>query len=125
MPNRYAIDVPHTFSGAMLVAVQPKLQPVNRDNPQGPMEQAKDKEGVNQWTVSLSMEVKTPDNPKARHENLDVTVSAPEMLYQKLRGLDVIVEGLEMGIMAQQRGGFSVFYSAKHIRPAQPVKASA
>lgn len=125
MPNRYAVDFPKTFSGAMLVAVQPKMQPVNRDDPKGAQVQAKDKNGVNQWTVSLSVEIKSPDNPKARHENIDVTVATAEKPYERLRGMDVIVEGLELGIMAQAKSGYSVFYTATNIRPAQPVSARA
>lgn len=125
MIDRYVVDFPKTFSGAMLVAVEPKMQRINKDDPKSAMEQSKDKNGVSQWLVSLSVAILNPDNPKTKRENIDATVTSAEKPYEKLCGTHVIIDGLKVGIMTQTRGGFSVFYSADGIRPAPAPRAAA
>ena len=124
MIDRYVVDFDKTFGGAMLLGVEPKMSRVNRDDRNSPMEQSKDKDGVLRWTVTLAVAVKSFDNTK--YENIPVTITSPNKPYGAIQpGSFVIVEGLEMGIMVQTRGGFSVFYSAENIRPAHPAQQPA
>lgn len=117
MIDRYVVDFEKTFGGAMLLGVEPKMARSDKNDPKSPMEQAKDKDGVLKWTVTLAVAVKSFDNTK--YENIAITIARPDKPYAALPpGTFVVVEGLEMGIMVQARGGFSVFYSADNIRPA-------
>jgi hypothetical protein len=36
----------------------------------------------------------------------------------------VLVDSLSMGIMRQEKGGYSTFFSAENIRPAPPERAA-
>ena len=123
MIDRYALNFEKTFNGAMLVAIEPKMSRKDKNDPKSPMEQAKDKDGVNKWSVTLTVAVKSFDNTK--YENISITIAAPNKPYAAIApGTFVVVDGLEMGIMVQSRGGFSVFYSAENIRPVaqHPVR---
>ncbi len=126
MPDRYAIDVPNTYSDAMFRYIEPKMQPVNKDDPNSPQEQAKNKEGVLQWLVTLSFSVKPTNGGKTKLEDVTATVNSPVRPFEKIPlGSLVAVEGLKMGIMKQDKGGFSLFYSLDNIRPATPVRTAA
>ncbi|HEU4966361.1 MAG TPA: hypothetical protein VFT53_02675 [Candidatus Saccharimonadales bacterium] len=116
MIDRYAIDFSRTFGGAMLLGVEPKMQRADKNNPASPMEQARDKTGVLKWTATLAVQTKSFENTK--FETIPITVVSPNKPFEAIvPGSPVVVEGLELGIMPQARGGFSVFYSAEAIRP--------
>jgi hypothetical protein len=123
--DRYVIDFVKTFGAAMLTGVDPKMQRVDKDDPKSAVEQARDKEGVLKWTVTVTVQTKSFDNTKTTYVNLPITVTSPARPCGAiLPGSGVVVEGLEMGIMPQARdkGGFSVFYSAEVVRPMQPAR---
>jgi hypothetical protein len=121
--DRYVVDFNKTFGGAMLLGIEPKQQRSDKTDSKSPMEHARDKDGVPKWTVSLAVQTKNFENTK--FETVQITVTSPNKPYGAIPpGSPVTVEGLELGIMAQSRGGFSVFYSAQTIRPLQPARAA-
>ncbi len=123
MIDRYVVDFHKTFGSAMLLGVEPKMTRADRTNPNSPTEQAKDKDGVLKWTVTLAVETASFGNKK--YENIPITMTSPSKpLGTVPPGTPMAVEGLELGIMPQARGGFSVFYAADTIRPLQPVRAT-
>jgi hypothetical protein len=124
MIDRYVVDFAKTFGGAMLLGVEPKMTRADKDDPKSDQVQARDKEGLLKWTISLAVQVKSFDNTK--FETIPITVSSQSKPFGAIPlGAAVTVEGLELGIMPRDRGGFSVFYSAASIRPLQTVRASA
>lgn len=121
--DRYVVNFGKTFGGAMLLGIEPKMQRSDKNDPKSPMEQARDKDGLPKWTVTLAVQTKSFENTK--FETISVTIVSPNRPYEALPpGSAVTVEGLELGIMPQTRGGFSVFYSAEAIRPLQPARAA-
>jgi len=121
--DRYAVDFEKTFGGAMLLGVEQKMQRSDKSDKQSPQEQAKDKNGVLKWTVTLAVQTKSFENTK--FETIPITVISPSKPYGAIPpGSPVTVEGLELGIMPQTRGGFSVFYSAETIRALQPARVA-
>jgi hypothetical protein len=121
MIDRYVVDFAKSFGGAMLLGVEAKMTRADKNDPKSSMEQARDKDGVLKWTVTLAVQTKSFENTK--FENIPISVIAPYKPYGAIApGSPVTVEGLELGIMAQTRGGFSVFYSAENIRPLQPAQ---
>jgi hypothetical protein len=60
--DRYVVDFDKTFGGAMLREIEPKMTRSNKNDPNSPMVQAHDKEGVPRWTITLSVETKSFDN---------------------------------------------------------------
>jgi hypothetical protein len=123
MIDRYAIQFEKTFGGAMLLGVEPKMTRADRNDPKSAMEQARDKDGVLKWTVTLAVQTKSFENTK--FENIPITITSPNKPCGAMPpGSPVAVEGLELGIMPQTRGGFSVFYSAEAIRMLQPARVA-
>ena len=121
MIDRYAINFDKTFGGAMLLGVEPKMQRADKNDAKSQQVQARDKDGTLKWTVTLAVQTKSFENTK--FENIPITVTSPNKPYEAIPpGTPVTVENLELGIMPQQRGGFSTFYSAEAIRPVQPVQ---
>jgi hypothetical protein len=120
MIDKYVIDFNRTFGGAMLLLVEEKMQREHKDDPKSNMVQAQDN-GVLKWTITLAVQTKLRD--KSKLENIQVTIVSPNKPYEAIPpGTAVTCEGLEVGIMPQQRGGFSVFYSCEAIRPLQPPR---
>jgi hypothetical protein len=118
--HNYYINFDKTFGSAMLIGVEPKMTRADKSDQKSAMVQARDKDGVFKWTVTLVVQTKSFENTK--YENIPVTVTSPTKPYEAITpGTQVTVENMELGIMPQQRGGFSVFYSAEAIRPLQPV----
>lgn len=124
--DRYSINFEKTCGSAMLLGVEAKMQRSDKNNPQSAMVQARDKDGVPKWTVTLAVQTKNFENTK--FETIQVSIVSPNKPYEAIPpGTPVVAEGMELGIMPQQRGGFSVFYSAEAIRPlnpAQPLRTS-
>ncbi len=124
MIDRYAIEFHKTFGGAMLLGIEPKMQRADKNDPKSESEQARDKNNVPKWTVTLAVQTKSFDNTK--FETIAITVTSPNKPFGAIPpGSQVTVEGLEMGIMPQARGGFSTFYAAESIRAVQPARATA
>lgn len=122
MIDRYVVDFAKTFGGAMLLGIEPKMQRSDKNDPKSDMEQARDKDGVLKWTVSLAVQTKSVN---AKFETIAITVTSPNKPYGAIPpGTPVTVEMLELGIMPKDKGGFSVFYSAEAIRPLQPARVA-
>src|SRR6266496_4826037 len=118
MIDRYSINFEKTFGGAMLLGVEAKMTRADKNDAKSAQVQARDSAGTYKWVVTLAVQTKQFDNTK--YENIPITVVSPNKPYEAITpGTPVTVEGLELGIMAQSRGGFSVFYSAEAIRPVQ------
>jgi hypothetical protein len=132
MPSRYILNIEETFGKELwLQGVDPKMERINRDDPNSPTEQAKDKEGVLKWVVTLSAKMTAFDN--AKYENIPITVASPtKPLDDAPHGALVMVNTLEMGVMGKDKGGYTVFYSAESVRlqqtpriqPTQPSQPS-
>lgn len=121
MIDRYVVDFGKTFGGAMLLGVEAKMQREDKNDAKSPQVQAKDNNGVLKWTATIAVQTKSFENTK--FENIPITVTSPNKPYGAIPiGSPVIVEGLELGIMPQARGGYSVFYSAETIRPLQTAR---
>lgn len=127
MPNKYVIDFPQTYNGAVLQAVEPKME-TDRNNPQAPMEQAKDKNGVPKWLVYLNLEAKEASSTgKKEFENVTVTVASPTKPFGAIPlNSPVIIERLVLGRMLREKGGgYNLYYSCDAIRPAHPARTAA
>jgi len=125
MPNRYILDFKKTFGEEVIfMGVDPKMELVNREDRNGPQQQAKDKDGLLKWNVTISYRDVSFMNPK--HENVAITVTSPTKPLDGLPvGTPVVVEDLELGIMARDKSGFTTFYAAKFIRPVQTPRQAA
>ncbi len=96
---------------------------VDKNNPKSDQVQARDKDDVPKWTVTLAVQTKSFENTK--FDNVSITITSREKPYGAIQpGTPVTVEGLALGFMVNTRGGLSVFYSAESIRPAQRVLPS-
>lgn len=123
MIDRYTIDFPKTFGGALLLGVEPKMQRADKNDPKSEQVQAHDKEGVRKWTVTLAVQTKSFDTTK--FETIPITVTSPTKPCEGLQpGMPVMVEGMELGIMPNQKAGFSVFYSAEAVRPLSSASSA-
>jgi len=121
--DRVRVDFPKTCGKGIYLGVEPKLVPSDKNNPKSEQVQARDANNVPKWTVTIA--VRSLLSPKAKMENIMVTLSSPTKPYTAISvGQAVIVDELEMGVMKQDRGGFSVFFSAENIRPAAPERAA-
>jgi hypothetical protein len=123
MADRYSINFDKTFGSAMLLGVEPKMTRADKQNPKSEQVQARDANGTPKWTVTLAVQTKSFDNTK--FETIQVAIVSPNKPYEAIMpGTPVTAEDTWVGIMPQQRGGFSVFYSAEAIRPIQPAQSS-
>lgn len=123
MPDRWIADFDKSVEGAMLLNVEPKMTRADKNDSRSDQVQAKDKDGVPKWTVTLAVQTKNFENTK--FENIPITITSREKPYGGIvPGTPVTVEGLVVGFMAQARGGYSVFYSAEAIRPLQRMQPS-
>src|SRR5438128_2205125 len=114
MIDRHAINFEKTFSGAMLLGVEAKMTRADKNNPKSEQVQAKDKDGVPKWTVTVAVQTKSFE--KTKFENIAITITSPNKPYAAIQpGSPVTVEGLELGFMVQSKGGISFFYSAENI----------
>ena len=123
MISRVIVDFVETYGKAMLISTEPKMTRADRNNPKSPQVQATDDNGALRWTVTLSVPVQSFD--RVKQENIEITMSAPNRPYTAMIGHYVIVESLEMGIMKADKTGYSVFFSAKNIRPAPQERPAA
>lgn len=123
MIDRWIVDFAKSVEGAMLLSVEPKMQRSDKNDAKSQQVQARDKDDVPKWTVTLAVQTKSFENTK--FDNVSITIISREKPYGAIQpGTLVTVEGLAVGFMAQARGGFSVFYSAEAIRPVQRMQPS-
>jgi hypothetical protein len=126
---RYILDFEKTIDEAVLRAVDPKMQRVDKNNPESALVQARDGAGVPKWQVTLSVRTEVYGN--AKYEDIPITVTSPTKPCTAIPPMaPVTISGLEMGIMARDKGGYTVFFSAsaeaiRPVQPARPVSAEA
>ena len=117
MIDRVVVDFDKTFGKGIFLGIEPKMKRSDKANPKSPMVQGDDGNGKLQWTATIAVKVQAYET--AKMENLAVTILSPQKPYERLPiGTTVIVEGLVMGTMGKDRGGYSNFFSAENIRPA-------
>jgi hypothetical protein len=122
MIDRYVVDFAKTFTGAMLIAIEPKMTRADKNNASSDQVQARDGNGVPKWAITLAVQTKSVNT---KFETIAITVISPNKPYGAIPpGTPVMVEQLELGIMPKDKGGFSVFYSAEAIRPLQPARVA-
>jgi hypothetical protein len=123
MIDRWIVDFDKSVVGAMLLSVEPKMTRADKNDPKSDQVQAKDKDGVPKWTVTLAVQTKNFENTK--FENIPITITSREKPYGGIQpGTQVTVEGLSVGFMVQARGGLSIFYAAEAIRPLQRMQSN-
>ncbi len=123
MIDRWIVDFDKSVVSAMLLSVEAKMTRADKNNPKSDQVQARDKDDVPKWTVTLAVQTKSFENTK--FDNVSITITSREKPYGAIQpGTPVTVEGLSVGFMAQARGGFSVFYSAQAIRPLQRTQSN-
>jgi hypothetical protein len=123
MIDRVIVDFDKTFGRGIFLGVEPKMTRADKNDPKSEQLQARDKNSVLKWTATIAVRVQAFEN--AKMENIAIAILSPQKPYAALPvGSSVLVEGLEMGIMKQDRGGFSIFFSASNIRPMAPERAA-
>ncbi len=127
MIDRVVVDYVKTFGQpGIFLGIEAKMTREDRTDPKSKQVQASEKNGGGlKWTATVALKVKTFEKEKI--ENLSITLTSPTQPCANVSvGQTVVIEGLEMGIMKQDRGGFSVFFSAAGVRPVsvQPQAAT-
>jgi len=124
MIDRVVVDFEKTFGTGIFLGVDPKMTREDKADPKSQQVQARDKDGVPKWTATVAVRYKNFENVKT--ENLTITINNRQKPYEAMPiGQTVAIDGLEMGIMKQDKGGFSIFFSAANIRPLQTGAAQA
>jgi hypothetical protein len=119
--NSVYVDFVKTWGKGILIAIEPKLTRANREDPRSPMVQASDGNGNLKWTAAISVPTKMFEIIK--HVGIEVTLNAPKRPYEAIPiGSNIIVEGMQMGIMKADKTGYSTFFSAENIKPAPPER---
>ena len=125
MIDRVVVDYVKTFGQpGIFLGVEPKMTREDKTDPKCKQVQASEKNGGGlKWTATVAVKVKAFE--KEKHENLSITLTSPTQPCANVPvGQTVVIEGLEMGIMKQDRGGFSLFFNASGVRPVS-VQAQA
>ena len=123
MINNFFVDFHRTFGTGIFLGVEPKMVRSDKNDPKSQMVQANDGNGKLKWVATVMVKVQRFE--LAKKENLEVTILGAQKPYAALPiGSTVLVEGLEVGILKQDRGGFSTFYSCENIRPAAQERAA-
>lgn len=123
--DRVAVDFAKTFSGpGLFLGVETKMERADKNNPNSEEVQGRDKNNGSalKWTATVAVKYKAFSKEKSEILSLTL-VSSSQPCSDLSLGQPVMIEGLEMGIMRQDRGGFSQFWSAAAIRPVR-VQAS-
>jgi hypothetical protein len=119
--NSVYVDFVKTWGKGILIAIEPKMTRANREDPKSPMVQASDGNGNLKWIAAVSVPTKMFEITK--HVGIEVTLNAPKKPYEAIPiGSNIIVEGMQMGIMKAEKTGFSTFFSAENIKPAPPER---
>lgn len=122
--NSVFVDFSKTFGKGNFLVVEPKYQRSDKNDPKSPMVQGSDGNGNFKWTATIAVRIQQFE--QAKMENINITLTSPKKPYEAMPvGTMVTVDGLEMGTMKQDRGGFSQFFSAENIRPAAQERVAA
>jgi hypothetical protein len=116
MIEKLIADFLKTFGRpGIFLAVEPKLERADRNDPNSQQVQARDKNGGGlKWTATVAVAVQSFGREK--YENLSITLTSPTQPCANIApGAPVMVDGLEQGLM-KQSNGFSQFWSAAGIR---------
>jgi hypothetical protein len=114
--DRVVVNADETFENVLMIDVQPKLTRSDPKDLKSSQVHATDKEGVPKWAVSAAVSIKSFEQIK--NEIISITVVRREKPFTNiLVGSHVKLIGLVMGIMPQQRGGYSTFFSCEDIKP--------
>jgi hypothetical protein len=119
MLDRVVVDFVKTFGRpGLLLAVEPKMVRVDKDDPESEQVHGSDDQGNLKWSVTIAVPVKA--YAREKFVNLTITVASRSQPCANVPpGQTVIAESLEMGIMKQEKSGYAVFFSAAAIRPVQ------
>ena len=79
MIDRWIVDFDKSVEGAMLLNVEPKMTRADKNDPRSDQVQAKDKDGVPKWTVTLAVQTKNFENTK--FDNIPITITSREKPY--------------------------------------------
>jgi len=119
MIDRVVVDFVKTFGRpGIFMGVEPKMERLDRNDPNSEQVQSRDKNGGGlKWTATVALKYQA--NGREKKEILSITLLSPSAPCTNIHeGQTVMVEGLEMGVMPQEKG-FSQFWSAAAIRPVQ------
>ena len=117
--DRVVVDFVKTFGRpGIFLAVEPKMERADRNDPNSQQVQARDKNGGGlKWTVTVAVVVKSFDREK--YENLSITLTSPTQPCAHMQpGQSVVIENLEQGLMVQN-GRVTQFWSATALKPVQ------
>src|SRR5712692_2507537 len=104
--DRVYVDFNRTFGQGVFLGVEPKMVRKDKNDRNSPMEQGRDKDGVRKWAVAVAVKIKNFE--QAKNETLSVTLTSETQPCSDLSMGEVVkVEGLEMGVMKNERGGFT------------------
>ena len=121
--DRVVVNFEKTFGKGIFLGVEPKMTRADKTDPKSKQVQAHDADGVLRWTATIAVKLQAFET--AKMENIAVTINSPQKPYERLPvGTSVIVDGLAMGLMKQERTGYSTFFSAENIRPAPQERAA-
>jgi hypothetical protein len=124
MSDLKVVDFVQTYDKGIFLGIAPKMKRSDKTNPKSPMVQGDDGNGKLQWTATIA--VKSQLSEMAKMENIAVTILSPQKPYERLPiGTIVIVEGLVMGTMSKDKGGYSNYWSAENIRPVAQERVAA
>jgi hypothetical protein len=123
MIDRVYVDFGKTFGQGVFLGVEPKMVRSDKQDPKSVQVQAKSADGVSKWTAIIAVRYQNFD--RVRTENLNLTLTDRNQPCADMAiGQSVTLEGCELGIMKNERGGFSVFFSAVAVHPALAVAAA-
>jgi hypothetical protein len=123
MIERAVLDFLKTFSRpGIFNGCEPKMERTIKDDSNSPEVQGRDKNGGGlKWTALVAVKY-----GRNKNEILSITLVSPSDPCTNIHiGQTVVVEGLEMGIMKQERGGFSQYFSATALKPVQVAAPAA
>lgn len=119
------VDFQATFGGGLFLGVEPKPARIEEGNgsfAQQATRQAVGKDdGLPRWVATIAVKVlnRFPGRPP-RTEVLNVTMSSEKQPCADIpMGTPVTIEGLEMGVMASNKNGFTTFFSCDAIKPVR------
>jgi hypothetical protein len=118
MLDRVVVDFARTFGQpGIFLGIEPKMTRSDKNDPKSEMVQGREKDGNGlKWTVTIAVKIANFDRVKT--ENLSITLTSPANPCAALQmGQPVVAEGLEMGVMKQEKSGFSQFFTATAIKP--------
>jgi hypothetical protein len=123
MIDRVVVDFVKTFGRpGIFNGCEAKMERTVKDDPNSPEVQGRDRNGGGlKWTALVAVKY-----GRNKNEILSITLVSPSDPCTNIHlGQTVVVEGLEMGIMRQEKGGFSQFFSATALKPVQVTTPAA